>query len=214
MRRLVSQIVHAKHNLVIKGYLDLSKRGIWKITETGKKELLRKGLLDKPFPLKYRDSFKNAFYKLKRKHGLLTDKDKELIQIVIREVLPHKPKNFPIDFINNYKELIDLEVPGTKLSINTYSKTLVTSPRGYFKYKARNPSEAKYIVYTNKIGQKRIKIPKDNYLIFKAVKSYEKYTTNIIKKLFELFLYFTCDEYKAERLTKIVKEELCLKGKI
>lgn len=214
MRRLVSQIVHAKHNLVIKGYLDSSKRGVWKITETGKKELLRKGLLDKPFPLKYRDSYKNVFYRLKIKFSSLTDKDKELIQMVIREVLPHKPKTFPIDFINNYNNLIDLVVPGTKLSISTYLKTLVTSPRGYFKYKARNPSEAKYIVYANKIGQKKIKIPKDNFLIFKAVKSYEKYITNIIKQSFELFLYFTSDEYKAERLTKIVKKELGLKEKI
>jgi len=44
-----------------------------------------------------------------------------------------------------YTTLREIEVPGTELHINPHSKTLVVSPKGYFRYQAKNPPEAKYI---------------------------------------------------------------------
>ena len=201
-------------HLVRKGFLGRSIRGIWQITPAGKKELSRLGLLGKPFSPEPRISYKRAPYRRKRKGDSLSQEDQELVQMIMDEVLPNGPRDFPDDFIIDDKELYEIEVPGTELHINPHSKTLVTSPKGYFRYQAKNPPEAKYIVYANKVGQKRIKIPKDNLTIFKVVTSYEKYVSDTIKRCFELFLDFTYDESKAEQLTEIVKEKLDLKEKI
>jgi len=150
-----------------------------------------------------------------RGKNFFSSEDEELIQLVVEEVLPEGSKTFPDDFIDiNKVKLREIEVPGTELHINPFSKTLVSSPKGYFRYQAKNPPEAKYIIYANKKGQKKIKIPTDNLSIFKAVISYEKYVNDTLKKCFELFLDFTYDEAKAEFLTNIVKEKLGLKEKI
>jgi hypothetical protein len=204
----------ARNSLCNKGFLDRSVRGVWKITAAGIKELSRLALLDKPFSSEFRIPYKREPYRRKRKDDLISQEDQELIQMVIDEVIPGGSKDFPGDFSRDDSELYEIEVPGTELHINPHSKTLVTSPKGYFRHQAKNPPEAKYIVYANKIGQKKIKIPKDNLSIFRAVTSYEKYVTDTIKRSFELFLDFTYDEYRAEQLTQIVKEKLGLKEKI
>lgn len=194
--------------------MNSSIRGIWKIIPAGLKELSKLRLLDKPFSSEFRIPHKREPYGRKRKHDLVSQEDQELTQMVIDEVSPSGRRDFPADFLRDDAELYEIEVPGTELHINPHSKTLVSSPKGYFRYQAKNPPEAKYIVYANKIGQRKIKIPKDNFTIFKAVTSYEKYVTNTIKRCFELFLDFTYDEYRAEQLTQIVKEKLGLKEKI
>jgi len=171
-------------------------------------------LLDEPFSSEFKISYKRAPSKRKGKDNLLSQEDQELIQMVIEEVLPSGLKNFPDDFLIDDTEFYEIKVPGTELHINPHSKTLVTSPKGYFRYQAKNPPEAKYIVYSNKVGQKKIRIPKDNFTVFKVITSYEKYVTDLIKQCFELFLNFTYDESKAEQLTQIVKEKLSLKKKI
>lgn len=204
----------ARNSLCNKGFLGRSARGIWKITLAGRKELFRLELLDKAFSPELKVSHKREPHRHKRKDDFLSQEDQELIQPVIDEVLPNGPRDFPGDFLIGHKELYEIEVSGTELHINPHSKTLVTSPKGYFRYQAKNPPEAKYIVYANKVGQKKIKMPKDNLSIFKAVTSYEKHVTHTIKRCFELFLDFTYDESKAEQLTQIVKEKLHLKEKI
>jgi hypothetical protein len=194
--------------------LDRSIRGIWKITEKGKKELERLGLLNKPFSKNIKIPYQKESYRVKKETSL-SPEDEELIQLVIEDVLPNGNKTFPDDFIDPDKvKFREIEVPGTELHINPHSKTLVISPRGYFRYQAKNPPEAKYIVYANKKGQKKIKIPTDNLSIFKSVTRYERYVADTLKKCFELFLDFTYDEAKAEFLTHIVKERLGLKEKI
>jgi len=204
----------ARNFLCDKGLLDRSIRGIWRITEKGKKELERLGLLNKPFSQNIKIPYPKEPYKVK-KEPVLSSEDEELIQLVIEDVLPNGNKTFPDDFIDKSNtQLYEIEVPGTELHLNPHSRTLVVSPKGYFRYEAKNPPEAKYIIYANKKGQKKIKIPKDNLSIFKAVTSYEKYVSDTLKKCFELFLDFTYDEAKAEFLTHIVKERLGLKEKI
>lgn len=213
-KRWDNRVQWARFHLVRKGFLESFTRGIWKITAAGKKELSRLGLLDKPFSPEFITPYKSEPYRRKRKNDLLSQEDQKLIQMVIDEVLPSGHKDFPADFLGDNSKLYEIEVPGTELHINPHSKTLVTSPKGYFRYQAKNPPEAKYIVYANKVGQKKIKIPKYNLSIFKAVTSYEKYVSDTIKRCFELFLDFTYDESKAEQLTQIVKEKLGLKEKI
>lgn len=204
----------ARNSLCNKGFLDRSVRGVWKITEVGRKELSRLKLLHKPFSSEFRTPYGGEAYRRRRKDNLISQGDQELIQMIINEVSPSGRTDFLANFLRDNSELYEMAVPGTELHVNPHSKTLVTSPRGYFCYQAKNPPEAKYIVYANKVGQKKIKIPKDNLSIFRAVTSYEKYVINTIKRCFELFLDFTYDEHRAEQLTEIVKEELGLKEKI
>jgi len=204
----------ARNSLCNKGFLDRSVRGIWKTTPAGRREFSRLELLDKSFCPEFKVSYKRGPYRRKRKNDLLSQEDQELIRTIINEVSPSGRTDFPANFLKDNSELYEMEVPGTELHVNPHSKTLVTSPKGYFCYQARNPPEAKYIVYANKVGQKKIKIPKDNLSIFRAVTSYEKYVFNTIKRCFELFLDFTYDEHRAEQLTQMVKEELGLKEKI
>jgi hypothetical protein len=64
------------------------------------------------------------------------------------------------------------------------------------------------------VGSKRVRIPKDNLILFKTVKSYEKYCDELTRKAFELFLEFTYDETKSEQLTKEISDQLGLKSKI
>lgn len=203
-----------RNSLCDKGFLDGSVRGVWKITETGRKELSRSRLLHKPFSSEFRTPYGGEAYGRRGKENSISQGDQKLIQMITNEVSLSGRKDFPGDFLRDNSELYEMEVPGTELHINPHSKTLVTSPKGYFRYQAKNPPEAKYIVYANKVGQKKIKIPKGNLSIFRAVTSYERYVINTIKRCFELFLDFTYDEHRAEQLTQIVKEELGLKEKI
>ena len=213
-KRWENRVRWTRENLIEKGFLDGSIRGVWRITEKGKKELERLGLLNKPFSKNIKILYQKESYRVKREASL-SPEDEELIQLVIEDVLPNGNKTFPDDFIEPKKvKFREIEVSGTELHINPHSKTLVVSPKGYFRYQAKNPPEAKYIVYANKKGQKKIKIPMDNLSIFKAVTRYERYVADTLKKCFELFLDFTYDEAKAESLTHIVKERLGLKEKI
>ena len=209
-----NRVKWVRNSLCDRELLDRTIRGIWRITEKGKKELERLGLLNKPLSKNIKIPYQKESSRVK-KEAPLPPEDEELIQLVIEDVLPDGNKTFPDDFIDKSNtQLHEIEVPGTELHLNPHSRTLVVSPKGYFRYEAKNPPEAKYIIYANKKGQKKIKIHKDNLSIFKAVTSYEKYVSDTLKKCFELFLDFTYDEAKAEFLTQIVKERLGLKEKI
>jgi len=141
--------------------------------------------------------------------------DKCLIEKVLSEVVSEGIKTFPEDFLEWYvlDEVFKIELPGTPLNIDSNSQTAVTSPKGHFRYEAKNPPEAKYIIYAHKIGQKMIKIPKDNRVVFKAVTSYEKYCQEIKQQCFTLFLKHTNDEDMADLFTKDVEQRLDLRAK-
>ncbi|MEW6456930.1 MAG: hypothetical protein AB1410_09505 [Acidobacteriota bacterium] len=115
--------------------------------------------------------------------------------------------------LDREKEMLEITIPGTPLKLDLNSQTVVISPRRHFRYEAKNPPGAKYIIYAHKIGQKKIKIPKDNRAVFKAVTSYEKYCQEIKDQCFTLFLKYTNDEDMAELLTKEVEQKLDLRAK-
>jgi len=142
--------------------------------------------------------------------------DKGLAEEVLCKVAPDGIKAFPEDFLERSledKEMLEIEVPGTPLHLDTNSGTIIISPRRHFRYEAKNPPEAKFIIYAYKFGQKKVKIPKDNRTIFKAVTSYEKYCQEIKHQCFTLFLKHTNDEDMAELLTKEVEQKLDLRAK-
>jgi len=141
--------------------------------------------------------------------------DEGLVEKVLSEVVSEGVKTFPEDFLeeSGEDEMLVIRLPGTPLYIDSNSQITVISPKGHFRYEAKNPPEAKYIIYAHKIGQKEIKIPKDNRILFKAVISYERYCEEIKRQCFTRFLEHTNDEELAELLTKEVEKKLDLRVK-
>ena len=133
---------------------------------------------------------------------------------VVREIAPEGPRRFPDDFLEglNGDEVDEIDVPGTPLEIDSHSSRIVTSPRRHFRYRAKNPPEAKYIMYAHRIGERSIEIPRSNKVIFKAITEYEKYCKEMRDKCFALFLRRTNDEEIAELLTKEAGQRLNLRG--
>jgi len=124
-------------------------------------------------------------------------------------------KTFPDDFFEKdlgeieFKEIV---LPGTILHPDLNSPNIITSPKGHFRYETKNPSEAKYITYAYKIGQKSIRVPIDFQTVFKAVTNYEKYCRELKEQAFARFLENTHDEEMAELNTKEVVQRLDLRA--
>jgi len=205
-KKFDNHVQAAKNMLCSLGLLDNSARGLWKITEKGRQHLSKMGLLDKSFLQDVHE------LRLFDETQLPKPEDQQLLELVIDEVVPNGPKRFPEDFCNNdCGEFYELELPGIQLQLAPLSNTTIVSRKGYFRYQAKNPPEAKYILYANNVGSKKIKIPKDNLTLFKMVKGYEKYCNEIIQQAFQLFLEFTNDEARAEYLLKQLEKKLDLR---
>jgi len=202
-RKFNNRVAWARNSLCSQGFMDRSIRGIWKITEKGRRELSRLGLIDKPFPRATSGSKEP------------NSDDEEILKLILEEIAPDGSKQFPDDFIYNKEntDFYEIELPGTQLYLTPLSQTIIASQKGYFRYQAKNPPEAKYILYAHDVGSRNVKIPKDNFILFKTVKTYEKYCDVLTRRAFELFLEFTYDEAKAEELTGEVARKLGLKGK-
>jgi len=212
-KKFENSVQWARNSLCCQGLLNRSIHGIWKITEKGRNKLLQLGLIDKPFPgTESLENYRSVSTSIKSAKP--ESNDKEIIELIIQEIIPEDPKKFPDDFLDDScTDFYEVDLPGTQLHFAPLSQTIITSPKGYFRYPAKNPSEAKYILYAHSVGSKKIKIPKNNLTLFKAVKAYEKYCDEMTRMAFELFLDFTNDEHKAEFLTKEVEKLLDLRAK-
>lgn len=214
-RKFDNRVAWARFIFCQKGFIDRTLRGVWKITEKGKKELSRLGLLDKPFPIATSLQGQGGLTSTKGAEGPESD-DEEILKLILEEIAPEGRKQFPDDFLDNKNctDFYEVPLPGTQLQLAPLSKTIITSPKGYFRYMAKNPPAAKYILYAHVIGVKKVKISRDNLALFKTVKTYEKYCDELQRRAFELFLEFTNDEDKSEKLTREVTARLQLKGKL
>lgn len=173
-----NKILWAKKDLCIEGLLNCPKRGIWKITEKGKE-------------IAKQIDIENDLF----------------VEQIIKEVFPNVLKQFPDDFLeNDHIVFFELDVPGTELFIESYKNTLVVSENHHFVYPAKNPSEAKYIVYANQLGQKKIKIPTDNRQTFVAVSEYEKYVKTVLKECYDKLITKTKSEEQANIILKKLKK--------
>jgi len=196
-----------------KGLLVRYTPRLWKLTDKGRSELSRLGLIDKPFPGSTVSKDHRAFITIRDAQELKSD-DEEIIQLISQEIAPNGTKKFPDDFLaDSCTDFYEVELPGTQLYLAPLSQTIITSPKGYFRYQAKNPPEAKYILYAHNVGAKKVKVPKDNLTLFKVVKAYEKYCDEVARKVFELSVEFTNDEDKAELLTREVERRFNLRAK-
>lgn len=128
------------------------------------------------------------------------------------ENLAGELKSFPSDFLQKDAHTARISLPRTPLQIETNSTTMVVSPKGHFRYEAKNPPLARYILYGYQSGQQHISIPTDNHVVFRAVTAYEKYCDVIREKAFSFFLESSKDEEMAELLTKNAQQRLDLRA--
>ena len=177
----------ARKSLVSKGLLDGGRPGIWRITNQGKRELSRIGLTGKPFPgMSQKKETLNSKDLFEQAKDL---KDGEWIEIVIEEILPQGLKEFPKDFINfvDLKETTEIRLPADGISLAPLTRVTLVGKKKSFRYDARNPSVALYVLYSNISGHKNIFLPCDNKIVFRIVKEYEKYLREICKNAKKLF---------------------------
>ncbi len=207
-KKFNNRVHWARNSLCYQGLLDRTIRGLWKITEKGRQELSRVGLIDKPFPISASSQVQTV------PASTLKSDDDEIIHLILEEIAPDGAKKFPDDFLDDEcTDFCELELPGMQLQLAPLSQTTITSPKGYFRYQAKNPPEAKYILYAHNVGSKKVRIPRDNLVLFKAVKAYEKYCDEMTRRAFELFLKITHNEDKSEELTKEIARRLNLRVK-
>jgi len=153
---------------------------------------------------KMRKNAKNAIYK----------KDVEkLKESVLEETLLDGPKNFPEEFIDSIylKDSKEISITDKPLKLGHFFMGLqeVISEDGY-KYEAKNLEEAKYVIYSQKLNNFIVKIPKNKTALHKAIHNYEKYLKELKCKFFETFFNRVLDHKQADSLTQQIFEELGL----
>ncbi len=191
----------AREDLCKEGLLDRKEYGIWKITEKGIHELTKLGLINKTFDfgIQYNNSERYDF-RNSNENDLWNNNS--MVDLAIQEISKNGIKQFPEDFINIIDKCDEVELPDLQLKISPLSKTTILSVGQYFRYEAKNAFVAKYILYAHRNGKRRIKIPKDNLVIHKALSNHDKYCKEMEKKCLKFLIEKTKDEYLAKNLTK------------
>lgn len=190
--------------------MDKNIRGVWKITEKGKAELSRLSLIDKPFPKAA--SFQDQEV-LNYTNGPKVPKsdEKELLELILEEIAPDGPKQFPEDFLDssvNKEKTKEVSLPDEPLRLGNYffGEQEVITDSGFI-YKAKSPLEAKYLIYAQRPGISKVLVPTDTMPLFKTVKNYENYLRNLQTEMAKALLNRTLDQQMAEQLLKQFLEE-------
>jgi len=108
----------------------------------------------------------------------------------VLEILGGKLLGFPENFIElaNSKQLEKVTLPKGTLKLGAFKEGVqYVVSEDDFMLELRNEIEAKYIIYAHLRGATSVSIPADMFVIFKAVKEYEKYVRDIQKKLIEVY---------------------------
>jgi type I restriction-modification system DNA methylase subunit len=130
---------------------------------------------------------------------------------VIEEFLPNGPKRFPKDFLDpsvKADKMKEVSLPDETLRLGNYffGEQEVITDNG-FVYKAKNPVEAKYLIYSQRPGVKKVLVPTETMPLFKTVKNYENYLRYLKDEMAKALLNRTLDQQMAERLLNQILEE-------
>jgi len=152
-------------------------------------------------PLEYSDDAKVYFYACRDE--LITVSNRVIPTKIVQpnqklisdstkvlEILGEKLLGFPENFIEiaNSKQLKKVTLPKEPLRLGVFKEGVqYVVNEDDFELELRNEIEAKYIIYAHLRGATSVIIPDDMFVIFKAVKKYEKYLRDIQKKLIEVY---------------------------
>lgn len=183
-----TRVGFARKALVDSGFLDGSTRGLWKLTRQGERELQRLGLYDRRFPCmpssqKIESDSKNLFEHAKELE------DQAWVELVLAEVLPKGLKRFPDDFISKdvVEGPVEVKLPMRGIKFAPFSRATLVGEKEKFRYDARNPSDAWYILYSYVSGYRNVRLPANKRAAFLAVKAYEKYIRGVCQQANDLF---------------------------
>lgn len=106
----------------------------------------------------------------------------------LKEILGEKILNFPEDFteLSKSEQFKEISLPKNSLKLGVFRdgiQYIVNDAE--FVLELRNEVEAKYVIYAQLRGSTSVNVPKEMFIIFKAVARYEKYAREIKKKLIE-----------------------------
>jgi hypothetical protein len=132
-------------------------------------------------------------------------------QEVVQEFLPDGPKQFPKDFLDSSlikDKMKEVSLPNKPLRLGNYffGEQEIITDSGFF-YKAKNPVEAKYLIYAQKSGISKVLVPFESMPLFKTVKNYENYLRNLRVEMAKVLLSHTLDQHMAESLLNQILEE-------
>lgn len=132
--------------------------------------------------------------------------DEDIAEILGKELL-----NFPADFVefSNSEEFLKIELPKEPLKFGVYREGIqyILSDDG-FVLELKNQVEGKYVIYSQMRGNYSVKLPKNMFITFKAVKNYEKYSREIKTKLIENYKKKYDNYLLAKNKTKFLLEKL------
>jgi len=108
----------------------------------------------------------------------------------LKEILGERVLNFPEDFIESLtpEQFLKVSLPKEHLKLGIFRDGVqYVVDDADFVLELRNEIEAKYVIYAQLRGFTSVNVPKHMFIIFKAVKGYEKYAREIKKKLIEFY---------------------------
>jgi len=104
---------------------------------------------------------------------------------VLAGILPDGPKDFPDAFVEakvKCHPVLQLPAEPVRVTQKPDGKYAVTSDFG-FSVPVRNAAEGNYIVYAQLRGKKAVRLPKEMFAVFSAVKAYENYVRELQRAL-------------------------------
>lgn len=107
---------------------------------------------------------------------------------VLREVLPHGPKDFPGEFVNSKQKTAQIELPSEPIAVALLpgGKHVVQSDFG-FRHDVRNATEGNFILYAHLRGHRKVAVPTEMIEIFRSVKAYENYLREVRHALLKAY---------------------------
>lgn len=115
---------------------------------------------------------------------------KQLDDDQINEIIGGELPRFPEDFLDNSSELAfhEIAVPKETLKLGSFreGRQYVKTETGFL-LELRNPTEARYVIYSQLRGASQVRIPNNMFAVFKAVTKYEKFVQDVQERLIEAF---------------------------
>ncbi len=132
--------------------------------------------------------------------------EKEFINARILQITSSGIKNFPSDFISPGYKYSELKLPSKTLIIGEefFGQYEIITPDGNSILHAKNHTQAKYILYSNRKLPAFINIPDDDSLLKDAVQKYESYLDSLIKETENIYK----KSFPEEKNSKAVVSEI------
>ncbi|GJQ62045.1 MAG: hypothetical protein SCALA702_10980 [Melioribacteraceae bacterium] len=113
--------------------------------------------------------------------------DKEFIQYYV-DKLKTELKNFPNDFLPEC-EVRTISLPGKNILLGSelFGSFEIIDTAGNLVLTADDYSEAKYLLYTNRLHPLEVNLPEDESIREKCVKNYEKYLDRIVNDIMDTY---------------------------